>query len=102
VYALVKVAGMQFRVRPDEVIRVPQLAEPVGDTIEIKDVMAIGEGDDLRFGQPFLEGASVTAEVLAHGRARKILVFKKKRRKTYQRMRGHRQNYTEIRIRSIA
>jgi len=101
VYALVKVAGMQFRVSPDEVVRVPQLADSVGDTIEIKDVMAIGEGDDMRFGQPFVEGARVTAEVLAHGRARKILVFKKKRRKKYRRTRGHRQNFTEIRIRSI-
>lgn len=101
-YALVNVAGKQVRVRPDEVVRVPQLAQSVGDTIEIKDVMAIGEGDAMRFGQPFLEGATVTAEVVAHGRARKVLVFKKKRRKKYRRTRGHRQSYTEIRIRSIA
>ncbi len=101
-YAVVKLAGKQFKVSADQVLRVPYMGDDVGQSIEIKEVMAVGEGEELKLGSPFVDGASVKAEVLNHGRDRKILVFKKKRRKKYRRTRGHRQAYTEIKITSIA
>ncbi len=101
-YALVKLAGKQFRVSKDEIIRVPYLGQEVGQSIEIKEVVAIGEGTDIRFGQPFVEGATVSAEILENGKDRKIRVFKKKRRKKYRRVQGHRQLFTELKITTIA
>ena len=101
-YALLKLAGKQFRVSQDEIIRVPYLGQEVGQSIEIKEIIAVGEGSDMRFGEPFVEGASVSAEILANGKDRKIRVFKKKRRKKYRRTQGHRQLYTELKIKTIA
>lgn len=101
-YALVKLAGKQFKVSTDEVLRVPLLGQAVGETVEFDEVMAVGEGADMKLGTPFVEGARVKAEILSHGRDRTIRVFKKKRRKKYRRTRGHRQPYTEIRITGIA
>jgi len=102
VYALVKVAGKQFKVAPDEVIRVPYLGHEVGQSLEFKEVIAVGQGADIRVGQPFVEGAAVSAEILAHGKDPKLIVFKKKRRKKYRRTKGHRQTYTELKITGIA
>ena len=101
-YALLKLAGKQFRVGKDEVVRVPYLGKEVGQSIEIKEILAVGEGADMRFGAPFVEGATVSAEILANGKDRKIRVFKKKRRKKYRRTNGHRQMYSEIKITTIA
>ena len=101
-YALVKMAGRQFKVVPEQVLRVPSLSGNVGDAVEFNEVMAIGEGESMKLGSPFVEGARVQAEILKQGRARKILVFKKKRRKKYRRLQGHRQGFTEIRIKDIA
>ncbi len=101
-YALVKMAGRQFKVVPEQVLRVPSLSGNVGDAVEFNEVMAIGEGESMKLGSPFVEGARVEAEILKQGRARKILVFKKKRRKKYRRLQGHRQGFTEIRIKGIA
>ena len=101
-YALVKVAGKQFRVSQDQVIKVPYLGQEIGQTIEFKEVLALGQGDDMKLGQPYIDGALVKAEVLANGKDRKIIVFKKKRRKKYRRTQGHRQQYTELKITGIA
>ena len=101
-YALVKMAGKQFKVAQDEVIRVPHIAAEVGQSIEFNEVMAKGQGAELEMGQPFLEGAKVQAEVLGHGRDRKVRIFKKKRRKKYRRRAGHRTQYTELKITAIA
>ena len=101
-YALVKMAGKQYRVSQDDVIRIAYLGQDVGQSVEFNEVMAVGHGEDIKLGQPYIEGASVTAEILSNGKDRKILVFKKKRRKKYRRLRGHRQQYTELKITSIA
>lgn len=101
-YALVKMAGRQFKVSPEQVLRVPRLDGNVGDAVEFNEVMALGEGEGMTLGSPFVAGARVQAEILRHGRARKILVFKKKRRNKYRRLQGHRQGFTEIRIKGIA
>lgn len=104
-YAVVKTGGKQYRVAAGDVIKVERLGGEVGQTIDLDQVLMVG-GDGVdggaRVGTPVLEGAAVKAEVLEQGKAPKVLVFKKKRRKNYQRMRGHRQQQTVLRIRDIA
>lgn len=101
-YAVVKVAGKQFKVQQDDVVRVPLLSEEVGQTIEFNEVLSLGEGAKMQVGQPYIDGAKVSAEILGHGKERKIRVFKMKRRKNYRRTFGHRTGYTELKIRSIS
>jgi large subunit ribosomal protein L21 len=97
-YAVVRAGGLQFRVAEGDTIRVPRMASDVGATVELGDVLALETEGELRVGTPLVDGATVTAEVVGHGRGRKVTVFKKKRRKGYQRKRGHRQDFTELRI----
>ena len=100
-YAVVSLAGKQFTVKPDENIRVPLLDVEVGSVISCDDVLLFSDGDDVRVGQPKVDGVKVTAEVVEHGRDRKIIVFKKKRRKGYRRKNGHRQGFTLLKIKEI-
>jgi len=104
-YAVVRTGGKQYRVAAGDVIKVERLGGDVGQTVELDQVLMVG-GDGVdggaRVGTPVLEGAAVKAEVLEQGKAPKVLVFKKKRRKNYRRMRGHRQHQTVLRIRDIA
>jgi len=100
-YAVVKIKNQQFRVTPDTKIQVPLLADEVGASLTFDEVLMFTDGDDVKVGTPTVAGASVAAEVLSHGRSRKIIVFKKKRRKNYRRKNGHRQLYTEIMITGI-
>ncbi len=100
-YAVVKIKNQQFRVTPDAKVQVPLMDSEVGSTLTFDEVLMFADGDDVKVGTPTVEGASVAAEVLSHGRSRKIVVFKKKRRKNYRRKNGHRQQYTEIKITGI-
>ena len=100
-YAVVKIKNQQYRVSPDLKLQVPLLDNEVGDTLSFDEVLMLSDGDEIKVGAPTVDGASVAAEVLAHGRSRKIIVFKKKRRKNYRRKNGHRQHFTEIRITGI-
>ena len=101
-YAIVDYKGIQFKVEKDQVIRVPFLSEnEVGSNIEISRVLMIKDEKDLKIGQPTLENAKIEAEVVNHYKDKKVIVFKKKRRKGYQKKQGHRQNYTEIKILNI-
>jgi large subunit ribosomal protein L21 len=102
VYAVVNLAGKQYTVKPDENIRVPLLDVEVGSTIQCDEVLLYSDGDDVRVGQPKLDGVKVTAEVVEHGREKKITVFKMKRRKGYRRKKGHRQNFTLLKIKDIS
>jgi len=101
-YAVVKIKEQQYRVTPDITIQVPLLAQEVGASLTFEDVLLVADGDDVKVGTPTVAGASVAAEVLSHGRSRKIVVFKKKRRKNYRRKTGHRQPFTQIRITGIS
>ena len=101
-FAIIRTGGRQYRVAKDDVITVGRLAGEAGDTVTISDVLAVGEGADVSFGTPILDGASVTAELVDQKRGPKIIVFKKKRRKNYRRKNGHRQPYTELRITGIS
>jgi large subunit ribosomal protein L21 len=94
-YAIVQTGGKQFRVSEGDVIKVPSITAEVGDSVELATLLQ-GEGQSLELGS-----GTITATVVSHGRARKIIVFKKKRRKQYKKTHGHRQNYTAVRIESI-
>jgi len=101
VYAVVLTGGHQYRVQPEEKVRIPKVDVPVGGKLELDRVLLVEDGGKLRVGNPVVAGAKVLAEVLSQGRDTKIIVFHKKRRKRYQKKNGHRQPFTEIRIQSI-
>jgi len=101
-YAVIKTGGKQYRVAAGEKIKVEQIPADVGSRITLDQVLLVGEGESVRIGTPVVAGATVTAEVLAHGRHDKVKIFKMRRRKHYQKHQGHRQNYTEIKIDEIS
>ena len=101
-YAVIKTGGKQYKVAAGEKIKVEQIAADVGQEIVIDQVLAVGNGADMKVGTPLVLGASVTAVVVSHGRGDKIRIFKMRRRKHYQKRQGHRQNYTELQIGAIA
>jgi large subunit ribosomal protein L21 len=100
-YAVVKIKNQQYRVQPDAKVQVPLLDSEVGASLTFDEVLMFADGDDVKVGTPTVEGASVAAEIIGHGRSRKIVVFKKKRRKMYRRKQGHRQRYTDLQVESI-
>ena len=100
-YAVVRVQGQQLRVEPDEVIQVPRLQAEVGERLQIREVLAVGDGADIQIGRPLVDGAEVEAEVVSHGRGPKVRVFKFKRRKDYRRAQGHRTDFTELKIHGV-
>jgi large subunit ribosomal protein L21 len=100
-YAVVEIAGFQYRVKPSDIVTVPLLQSNVGDEVSFTHILAAGEGSNVRIGTPTLSG-NVTAKVLAHGKAEKVVIFHKKRRKGYRKKNGHRQHYTQIQIGNIA
>ena len=99
-YAIVKTGGKQFRVEQGSTVRVPSINKRVGESIEL-DVLMLAGGGETKVGGPMVSGARVTASITGHERAAKITVFKKKRRKHYKRIRGHRQGYTTLKVDSI-
>ncbi len=101
-YAIVEIAGQQFKVSKDQEIFVHRLDAEAGKTVEFDKVMLIDNGGKVNIGAPVLSGASVSATVVEHVKGDKVLVFKKKRRKTYQKLNGHRQQFSKIKIDSIA
>jgi len=102
VYAIVNIGGFQFKVLPDAVLRVPKIDAEIGGEITLDRVMLWSDEKTVEVGTPFVEGKSIQAEVIRHGKGKKILVYKKKRRKKYRRKNGHRQQFTEIRLKAFA
>lgn len=100
-YAIVDIAGVQVKAMPDATIRVPLLDAEVGGEVTFERVLLWSDGKSVEVGAPFVEGKSVRAEVLRHGREKKIIIYKKKRRKKYRRKNGHRQMFTEIRLKAL-
>ncbi|GAB3627235.1 50S ribosomal protein L21 [Pandoraea terrae] len=100
-YAVIKTGGKQYKVAAGEKLKVEQIPADIGAEITIDQVLAVGEGESIKFGAPLVSGASVKATVVAQGRHPKVKIFKMRRRKHYQKRQGHRQNYTELRIDSI-
>ena len=102
-YAVFQTGGKQFRVEAGVRLRIPSLDIEPGDTVTFDNVLLAGDGEqNILVGTPTVDRASVKAEVIRHGRANKIIVFKRKRRKGYRKKQGHRQNFTEIRIEEVA
>ncbi len=99
--AVIETGGKQYRVAPGDSLRVEKLNVKEGELVEIKKVLAVGEGKDISLEKKALEKANVIAEVISHGKADKVIVFKMKRRKNYRRTMGHRQPYTQIKIKEI-
>lgn len=97
-YAVFRTGGKQFRAEPGDRIRVPSLRAEPGERVEFGEVLLASDGKEVSVGEPVVDGARVRAEVLGHGRDRKVIVFKRKRRKGYRRKQGHRQGFTEIRV----
>lgn len=100
-FAVIRTGGKQYKVAKDDLIAVEKLAGEPGATIELGEVLMVGDGADVSTGTPLLAGASVSAELVEHRRADKIIVFKKKRRQNYRRKNGHRQHQTVLRITEI-
>lgn len=100
-YAVIATGGKQYRVEQGEILRIEKLNAQEGDTVDFDQVLMVGDGDDVNIGTPYIEGGKVSAEVRAHGRAKKIEIVKFKRRKHHQKQMGHRQSYTEIMIKEI-
>ena len=99
-FAIIRTGGKQFRVEKGGKVRVPALKNDVGASVELE-VLATTDGDATKVGSPLVDAAKVTATVVDHGPAPKIVVFKKKRRKHYKRTKGHRQGFTTLKIDSI-
>ena len=100
-YAVIRTGGKQYRVSPGDVIRVEKLSGEPGAAVEFTEVLMASDDAAVQVGTPLVAGARVTAEVIEQGKAKKILVFKKKKRKNYRRHRGHRQHFTAVRVTGI-
>ena len=102
-FAIIRADGRQYRVAKGDIIRFERMKAEPGDSFETSQVLAIAEEDNkLKIGSPVVEGAKVEGTVLEHGRDKKIIVFKRKRRKTYRRKYGHRQDHTLVKIDKIS
>jgi len=101
-YAVIKTGGKQYRVSEGDTLQVEKLAGDPGDEINFDEVLLVGGGDSTSVGTPIVKGAKVKAQIVAHGRAQKLIVFKMRRRKNYRRKAGHRQPYTQIKITGIS
>src|SRR5262249_56434678 len=99
-FAVIKTGGKQYRVAAEDVLEVARVAGNPGDIVEFGEVLVVG-GDSPVIGNPMVSGATVAAEVLSHGRGPKVIAFKKRRRKNSRRKRGHRQEFTLVRITEI-
>ncbi|MAZ39712.1 MAG: 50S ribosomal protein L21 [Legionellales bacterium] len=101
-YAVIKTGGKQYKVQKNDIIKVEKLDVDSGDKIELNQVLMIADGDNLTIGKPLISGGKVAAEVVGHGRGKKIRVLKFKRRKQYLKRQGHRQDFTQLKITDIA
>ena len=100
-YAVIKTGGKQYRVAQDDVLTIERLDGEAGNTIEFTEVLMVGSGSGVKIGTPTVPGAKVTAELVEQTRGRKIIAFKKRRRKNSRRKRGHRQELTTVKIKEI-
>jgi len=100
-YAVIRTGGKQYRVSEGEVVKVEKLPGEVGEKVTLSEVLFVGGNDEVKIGAPMLANATVTGEIVGQVRAKKVIVFKKKRRKSYSRQQGHRQYQTALKITTI-
>jgi large subunit ribosomal protein L21 len=101
-YAVIVTGGKQYRVEEGQTLKVEKIETATGESIQLEKVLLVGTGDDVKIGQPVVEGANVTAEIVAHGRHKKVKIIKFRRRKHSMKQMGHRQWFTELKITSIS
>jgi large subunit ribosomal protein L21 len=101
-YAVIEAGGKQHRVTEGETLKLEKIEAATGDTVEFDRVLMVGGGEDVKIGTPVVEGGKVTAEVVSHGRHKKVKVVKFNRRKHYRKETGHRQWFTEVKITGIS
>lgn len=101
-YAVVRTGGKQYRVEPGMVLDIEKVPGEVGDPVELPEVLLLADGEDIKVGQPLIDGVSVQGEIVAQKKGRKIVVFKKIRRQGKRVTKGHRQNVTRIRVKEIS
>ena len=101
-YAVIESGGKQHKVSEGEILRVEKIEAEIGAEIKLDKVMLVQTDDKTMIGSPYVDNASVTAEVVEQGKSKKIIIFKYKRKKNYQRKKGHRQQYTALKIKAIA
>jgi large subunit ribosomal protein L21 len=101
VYAIIQTGGKQYRVAPGDVLRVERLPGERGDEVVLDQVLLVNDGENVQVGQPLVQGATVRTQIVQQGKGKKVLVFKKKRRKNYRRKQGHRQLFTALQIGEI-
>jgi large subunit ribosomal protein L21 len=100
-YAVIQTGGKQYKVTPGDVLKVEKLEAKKGDTVELKEVYMVSDGDKVSVGKPTLASAMVTAEVMGEEKGEKLLIFKHRRRKGFRKTNGHRQHYTTIKVKDI-
>jgi len=100
-YAVVKTGGKQYKVSEGDLLKVEKIDGESGDIIELNEVLMVADGDKVEIGTPVLPNTCVVCQIVKHGKAKKIIVFKSKRRKGYRKKQGHRQIYTNLRINEI-
>ena len=100
-YAVIKTGGKQYRVKEGDLLKIEMLPDEVGNEISFAEVLMIADGDNITWGQPLIEKALVKAEVVTHGRHKKIKIIKFRRRKHHMKQMGHRQYYTQVKITAI-
>ena len=101
-FAIVRTGGKQYQVASGDQVRLEKIEGEIGDTVILDDVLLIADGEEVTVGQPVVETAKVTAQIIEQGKDKKVVVFKKKRRKGYRRKHGHRQMYTALKIEEIS
>ena len=100
-YAVVRTGGKQYRLGVGDSVKVENLPDEVGNIVELSQILMVSDGSEVKVGTPLVAGASVKAEIVGHGRDKKIRVFKMKRRKKYRRTQGHRQAFTQLKVTEI-
>ena len=100
-YAIIKTGGKQYRISPGDVLRVERLPGERGDEVILDQVLLVTDGDAVQVGQPLVPNATVRTQIVRQGKGKKVLIFKKKRRKNYRRKQGHRQLFTALQIDEI-
>ena len=100
-YAIIRTGGKQYQVASGDRLRVEKLDGNVGDSVDLNEVLMVVDGDKVQVGKPVVDGAKVVAKIAEQGKAKKVVIFKKKRRKGYRLKKGHRQDYTALQIEDI-
>ncbi|MEK7393139.1 MAG: 50S ribosomal protein L21 [Fibrobacterota bacterium] len=101
-YSVINTSGFQFKVNAGQILRLPLMQAEPGTTVTFEQVLLANDGAATQVGQPVVAGAKVSAEVLLHGKTNKVMVFRRKRRKGFRRLRGHRQDFTEVVITGLS